>query len=307
MISHEHQCIFVHIPKTAGNSVNRVFGIGWQDHKDLQRYRDELPAEDFARYFKFAIVRNPWDRLFSDYNYQLKKSREKDSKLFLFTPNGSKRNFAEWVEVALAAPDFYEPQRWGGAVSSHIHRWSPQADWISVDGRPAVDFIAHLERLSDDFPVICERLGVPPVRLPHRNRRLHLHYSHYYDAATRSIVAAYYARDIELFGYEFHRALLRVSFAWPAARPGPGDSALPTPDTAGGEPRASTRTFSFPSRVRHGARQALLNRSLLALAASAAIFVRTFTAATTTESLSAGQAQTFSQTEIGSPSCRERV
>src|SRR4051812_39230730 len=99
MISHEHRCIFVHIPKTAGNSVNRVFGIGWQDHKDLQRYHAELPAELFATYFKFAIVRNPWDRLLSDYNYQVKKSRPKDSKLLVFTVTGSKRGFAEWAEA----------------------------------------------------------------------------------------------------------------------------------------------------------------------------------------------------------------
>src|ERR1051325_4646004 len=101
MISHSHRCIFIHIPKTAGNSVNRVFGVGWQDHKDLQRYRDELPKETFERYFKFAVVRNPWDRLLSDYNDQLKKSRPRESKLFVYTASGAKRRFAEWVETAL--------------------------------------------------------------------------------------------------------------------------------------------------------------------------------------------------------------
>jgi hypothetical protein len=59
MISHPHRCIFVHIPKTAGNSVNRVFGVDWQNHKDLARYAAELPPDIFSTYFKFAIVRNP--------------------------------------------------------------------------------------------------------------------------------------------------------------------------------------------------------------------------------------------------------
>ena len=51
MISHEHQCIFVHLPKIAGNSINRVFGVGWEDHKDLARYFAELPPGLFERYF----------------------------------------------------------------------------------------------------------------------------------------------------------------------------------------------------------------------------------------------------------------
>lgn len=217
MISHEHRCIFVHIPKTAGNSINRVFGVGWENHKDLQRYHAETQPEAFETYFKFAIVRNPWDRLFSDYNYQKKKSREKASKLFMFSEQGRVRDFAEWVETALATPDFYEPGRWGGEVSTHVHRWSPQVDWLEVDGVSRIDYVAHLENLSLDFRTVCRRVGLPEVRLPHRNRRLHWHYSHYYDRTTRDIVANYYARDVARFGYQFERTALSVAMRWPFA------------------------------------------------------------------------------------------
>jgi chondroitin 4-sulfotransferase 11 len=213
MISHPHRCIFVHIPKTAGNSVNRVFGVDWQNHKDLARYAAELPPDIFSTYFKFAIVRNPWDRLYSDYNYQRKKSRAKESKLFLFDSGGRQRDFAAWVETALAEPDFYEPRQWGGEVSSHIHRWSPQLDWISLNGTAAVDFVARMETLDRSFPTVCRRVGLPEQRLPHRNGRLHLHYSRSYDRTTRELVASYYAKDIAAFGYEFEeRSLHRRYF-----------------------------------------------------------------------------------------------
>ncbi len=215
MISHSHRCIFVHIPKTAGNSINRVFGISWQDHKDLQRYRAELPAAEFDSYFKFAIVRNPWDRLLSDYNYQVKKSRARDSKLYIYDERGHRRGFASWIEQVFCEPARYAPKTWGGDVSAHIHRWSPQVDWISVDDRIAVERVVKLEDLSTEFPLLAQQLDLPVKRLPHRNGRLHWHYSHYYDRATRDLVAQYYARDIAAFDYEFEdKRLTTVAVRW---------------------------------------------------------------------------------------------
>ena len=203
MINHALRCIFVHIPKTAGNSVNRALGIDWQDHKDLARYAAELSPEVFARYYKFAIVRNPWERIFSDYNFQRKKSRQGAAKLFVRTESGERRHFRAWLEAALAEPDHYLPATWGGEVSSGIHRWSPQVDWITVNGRITVDAILRMENLPDDFYEVCTALGLPPIRLPHRNRRFHWPYSWYYDGDSRRLVADYYRRDIDTFGYRF--------------------------------------------------------------------------------------------------------
>ena len=212
MINHDLRCIYVHIPKTAGNSINRVFGVSWEDHKDLGRYAADMPAGDFARYFKFAIVRNPWDRLFSDYNYQLKKSRARHTKLFLYDEAGAVRTFAQWVRAVLADPYRYAPESWGGEVSPGVHRWSPQVDWIAVNGRSQLDFVVRMEDLQADFSQVCRTLGIPPVRLPHRNRRLHCHYSWYYDNTTRDLVSEYYAQDITAFGYRFEASPIRAAF-----------------------------------------------------------------------------------------------
>jgi hypothetical protein len=210
---------------------------------------DEVPRELFDNYFKFAVVRNPWDRLFSDYNYQKKKSRAKESKLFVYTDRGRKRDFAEWVDTALADPGRYGPQSWGGDISPHIHRWSPQLDWIQVEGEPKVDFVAHLERLPEDFQIIRQRVGLPTSRLPHRNRRFHWHYSHYYDRTTREIVTAYYARDIEYFGYEFEDALFHVSLSWPTARSLSGDRIDPVAARDEEETLAPRRSCTAPVAI----------------------------------------------------------
>lgn len=62
------QCIFIHIPKTAGTSVAlTLFGHGSR-HVPWFRYQQANPVK-YRRYFKFAFVRNPWDRLVSSYFY----------------------------------------------------------------------------------------------------------------------------------------------------------------------------------------------------------------------------------------------
>ena len=61
----EHQCIFIHTPKTAGISI--IHALGFQNthtwHLPLKYYEATEP-EKFNRYFKFGLVRNPWDRFF---------------------------------------------------------------------------------------------------------------------------------------------------------------------------------------------------------------------------------------------------
>jgi chondroitin 4-sulfotransferase 11 len=232
MISHPFRCISIHIPKAAGNSVNRVFGVDWQDHKDLARYQAELPAGIFDGYFKFAVVRNPWDRLLSDYNYQRRKSRPADSKLHLFDANGRRREFAAWIEAAFTETSRYPASHWGGEVSPGIHRFSPQLDWISLAGGVAVDFVARFEHLDEDFAVIRRTLGLEQTTLPRRNPRFHFHYSRYYDDAMRDRVGQYYARDIAAFGYAFEDRKFRLAWpGWKSRQPAP---ARPAPTVGTG-------------------------------------------------------------------------
>jgi len=212
MINHQYRCIFIHIPKTAGKSINRFFGMKWQNHKDLPRYAEELEPKVFASYLKFATVRNPWDRMLSEYNFQRKKKNcAGNEKLFAEDERGRTRNFRDWVEAVLGDPFHYEPHRWGGEVSAGIHRWSPQVDWISVNGKIAVDRVLRMENLQSDFKAVREIIGGPSEALPCRNWKFHLHYSHYYDEATKNLVGDFYAKDIEAFGYcyESRKADLR--------------------------------------------------------------------------------------------------
>ena len=213
MVSHQYRCICIHIPKTAGKRVQKCFGLdSWQKHKDLCRYARELGPRVFASYYKFTMVRNPWERLLSDYNFQQKKDAPAGQKLFTRDERGRRRRFHEWVEAVLSDPWRYGPDQWGAEVSADIHRWSPQLDWISLEGKVAVDRVLRLENLPEDFTALCRRLGLPSRELPCCNWKFHWHYSHHYDGATQRWVEQYYEKDIETFRYRFDSG--RGTFRW---------------------------------------------------------------------------------------------
>jgi hypothetical protein len=72
MISHEHRCIFIHQRKCAGTSIIKAFGIETPDDPRWHFMNDGvLSADYYARpdYFRFSVVRNPWDRFVSGWLY----------------------------------------------------------------------------------------------------------------------------------------------------------------------------------------------------------------------------------------------
>ena len=78
-----------------------------------------------------------------------------------------------------------------------------QLDYVAdASGQPIVDFVGRYERLREDFSVVRERLGLVQD-LPHINRSAHAGYRSYYSDAMRDLVAHRFARDIGFFGYEF--------------------------------------------------------------------------------------------------------
>src|SRR5690606_16538535 len=164
--------------------LNRFGGLyrkaGFPPHVTARVVKQCLPARLYQSAFKFAFVRNPWDRLVSRYTYLLRQESH-HSHEFVKRMKG----FEEYLD--------WEIRR--GKMS--------QADYVT-DGRGEliVDFIGHYERLNDDFEKICAHLGIQ-ASLPRVNVSKHQDYRSYYTARTRDAVAKHFRKDLELFGYDF--------------------------------------------------------------------------------------------------------
>ena len=179
MIIGKYKAIHVHIPKCAGMSIEAAFGakkLGQHYHK--RRFIRTFGAHKWEKYFKFAFVRNPWDRFVSLYHFRKKyqKSHIKG------------RSFKQCM---MRLFDEY-PQR--------VHQMHY---WVMLGDDPIVDFIGRFENLNEDFEKVCKMIGAEGITLPHVNKTDHVHYSHYYDDECLEFVAANCKRDIELFGYKF--------------------------------------------------------------------------------------------------------
>jgi chondroitin 4-sulfotransferase 11 len=199
-ISETYKCILIHVPRTAGTSIKEALRLPGRGHLPWQYYYLVFP-EQWDSYFKFTVVRNPYDRVVSAYTYaKMEKSYWHDN-LKRITPHPdyellSKTTFAECCGIL----------RERRSLLRH-EAWYPQHAWVAKKENGShslmVDLTLRHENLEDDFTVLCEKLGISTIRLPRVNPSNREKYRSYYTEETKNIIQEVYATDIELFKYEF--------------------------------------------------------------------------------------------------------
>lgn len=213
MISHTHKTVFVHIPKTGGQSVETVFlndlGLKWRDRSVLllrenkdraigprrlaHLYGGEyvglghLPAEKFRSYTKFAIVRHPFDRVISEFRYRLGHLAKRPGR-------GAAPTFEAFLDWDIS-DDHLD-------ISRHL---CPQTRYVlDPQGTGLMDHIVRFETLTHDIAPVFAKVFGDSRPLPHNNRsapeipfgRDDL------TQAQKDLLFARYRSDFEAFGYE---------------------------------------------------------------------------------------------------------
>ena len=215
LISHLSRFIYLKTIKTAGTSVEIYFepycvdpklGAGgdiraaqvsewgivgsrgfedatWYNHMPAARVRELVGEEVWSGYFKFCVVRNPFDKVISQFWYYLSPPLREELRSADF--GLVRETFLRWTEDLLFPMD------------RRIY---------TIDGAPAVDFFIRYERLHQDMEAVCSRLAIPwqPARVERFKSGFRVRpepFAEYYSAESAARVRRKYAWELEYFQY----------------------------------------------------------------------------------------------------------
>lgn len=198
----EFNAVYIHIPKTAGSSIESVSWMGGAGHwtiRDMARAASKSGAVvDLDRAFKFTVVRDPLDRFVSCFFH--KQYPHIDNWGY----EGDKEGFTRFVrmahEVGIREDLMYpEPGNW------HLHHhFIPQWYFIcDASGKLMMDFIGRFHCLDLDWRTICVHVGVEYEALPHLRRTERESSAYYYTSETEEMVRELYEKDYDLLGEFF--------------------------------------------------------------------------------------------------------
>jgi hypothetical protein len=215
IISYKKKFVFVHIYKTAGTSIFSIFGRygkisslisevwptrfffklvnvlfklddygnswinGVHKHASCLQIFKYMGRKNYNNFYKFAFVRNPYDLLYSLWNYEKKTRTHKN---FQYSNSIS---FEEFVDNQI------------------INRAPCQVDFLTINGKISVDYIGYFEYLDESIQDICTQLKVPFYKLPKLNssNRENEVFERIYSKELANKVYKYYKEDFEVFGY----------------------------------------------------------------------------------------------------------
>ena len=211
-----YKSIYFFIPKVACTSLKKVIS----DTLDIPPYDPSQPDsyihlrnfpyirkskidKNYKMYFKFCFVRNPFDRIVSCYSNKISQDKTLNNEWF---SNGVARIFKKYKQA------FWGGMRFENFLTSVANIDDNRADphfrsqWTTVvdnKNNYLPDFIGKFENLQKDFAFVTKKIGFPVNELPHLLKSDHKNYRNYYNEKTITLVRQRYARDLEMFSYDF--------------------------------------------------------------------------------------------------------
>ena len=188
-----NKIIFIHVPKTAGVSIIRsLFGdVTLESHRNIQFYQ-KIFRKDFANYFTFSFVRNPWDRLYSSYMFLKKGGLNLHDKNAFLMHLSSFKTFEDFVLHGL-----------DDKILEEIIHFVPQHKFLCDNqDNILVNYLGRFENLDEDVKNISSIIN-RSIILEHNNINKKLHYKDVYNSSMIKKVQEVYCRDIEIFEYDF--------------------------------------------------------------------------------------------------------
>ena len=224
MISHQHQCVFIHIPKCAGTSIENAFGHfnghtgrSGQDHRSIRMLQSPaLCASTFISVdnIKECIRRvRHRQRIQANPNNAIGLNALQYQRYFKFSiVRNPWLRAHSWYKNAMRDKIHQQNYKIRPDISfrdfirQHIGKGflRPQTHWLKdYAGNIPLDFVGRFENLHEDFAKVCETLNLKNMPLPHKiagekgDPRLE------FDDGTIELIGRFYRQEIALFDYHF--------------------------------------------------------------------------------------------------------
>ena len=214
-VYHRSRLIHIHIPKTGGTAIERFFHsiddmvwgkeswLGqeylhhrWYEFQHLSMSELLSFTTEFRAFHSFAVIRNPYSRLVSEFHWRHSILQQRDAPL---------RSFDSIEDLVWAIPSQIDTQ-WRDCLTGADQRQSnflihvrPQHHYVCLpNGKQVVTELLRFEQLKQDFNALLSRYGMHTDAIrPFREQN----FVDYFDRDTLDRVNAIYASDFTLGGY----------------------------------------------------------------------------------------------------------
>lgn len=172
----KYKATYFRVPKVASTSLLITFRE-MDEVKEVKEYDKSL--------FKFAFVRDPFDRLASCFRHVIQKGALKniqnDPRLYRNMTFGQFVDAIEDIKIE----------------DMDIH-FRPQYTFFPE----TPDYLGKFETLEEDYEIICHFIGIKsPIRLLHKNKTDKTRFKDYYTREIIEKVVRIYKKDFEMFDY----------------------------------------------------------------------------------------------------------
>jgi hypothetical protein len=190
VIIHDLKTIFIHVQRTGGSSVTKLFHRFYQYRMNIVSQHGNYLSEDarfihkYSDYFIFGFVRNPWDRMLSWYSL----IHQEDALTF----DEERVRFEHFLKEFSAK-----------IKNDNTFHWN-QIDYFP--NQQEVDNpvqICRFENYQTEVKSVFKKLGMSIDTIPSMNGTQKKEYQQFYTDKSKQIIQENCKKDIEYFQYHF--------------------------------------------------------------------------------------------------------